>query len=192
MNRAAPREPGIAECDAGVAQQAAPLGSFDGTSAKELAKIRLAKSQKPFRPGKQKRIVPRRWRCSGCVFLERRKNSWLELRDCGNGSAVIPRADVLTDVTPKNMIAHRPAIPLGNGIAQFDGQIRNTLLGIHDIRLDKGLCRTSVETTPTASTQIRRRQFSGAERRLEIQRRENYTEKKERANRLVEQQSIFS
>jgi len=54
MNRAAPSEPGIAERDAGVAQQAAPLGPFDGTSAKELAKIRLAEFQKPFEPRKEK------------------------------------------------------------------------------------------------------------------------------------------
>ena len=43
--------------DAGVAQQAAPFGPFDRASAKDLAKIGFTEIQKPFEPGKKKRIV---------------------------------------------------------------------------------------------------------------------------------------
>lgn len=43
-------DPGVAERDAGVAQEAAPLGALDRASTEKPAKLRFAQSEKPFKP----------------------------------------------------------------------------------------------------------------------------------------------
>ena len=47
IRRARP-QPGIPERDAGIADQAAPFGAFDGASAKELAKVCFAQPEEPL------------------------------------------------------------------------------------------------------------------------------------------------
>src|SRR5882762_7351804 len=191
VSRRARPQAGIPERDAGVAYQAAPFGTFDGASAKELAKVCFAQPEEPFQSWEVERFVLRRERRLGVVFLWRGKTSWLELRYRHHRGAPVPRANVLADVAAENRVSHRLAELLRDSAPQFDRQVGNALSGIHDVGLDESLRRAGVKATPAAPAQIRRRQFVRPERRFEIESGENDAEKKVGAVRLVEQQRVF-
>src|SRR5713226_4825728 len=150
---------GIPERDAGVTQQAAPLGAFDGTSAKEFAKVPFVQPEKPFQPGKVERFVLRRVRRGGIIFFRGGKNTRLERRQSDNRRAPVPWANVLANVAPKNVISHRRAKLFRDGAPQFNRQIGNALSRVHDVGLDERLRRAGVQAPPATPAQVRRRQF---------------------------------
>src|SRR4029077_16462141 len=107
--RHARAQTGIPYRHAAVAQETAPFGAFDWASTKEFAKVSLGKTKEPLQSWKIERLVLRCARCPGAVFFRRRKSSWLELRYRDNRCAPVPRANILADIAPENMIPHRLA-----------------------------------------------------------------------------------
>src|SRR5215469_11529943 len=125
-------------------------------------------------------------------MVARGQGSWLKLRKRRDGSTAVPRANVLTNVAPKDMIAHGLAKFLRNPAAQFDGQVGNAPARVQNIRFDKRLRGTSIETLSAVSAQIRRGYFSFAKRWPQIQSGENDAKEEVRAERFVQQQRILA
>ena len=58
----------------------------------------------------------------------------------------IPRAANLAVVATKNTVADAATKFFGNRAIEFDGQVRNTLSRVENIRADKGLSRADIQT----------------------------------------------
>src|SRR6266481_5411656 len=169
-----------------------PFCAFDWASSKEFAEVCLGKPEEPFQSWKVQRFVLRRKRALVLVFFLPRKNSGQELRYRGNRRAPVPWTNVLADIAAKNMVAHRLTKLFRDGAAQLDGEVRDTLSGIHHVRCDESLRRTRIQTPTATRAQIRRWQFVLPGRRFQIERGEQDTQEKEGAKHLVEQQGVIS
>src|SRR5579859_3900856 len=105
----------IPEGDAGVAHQTSPLCALDRAAAEYFSKLRWRKTGDLEQVGQVKRV---RRRLAG----RRQECARLKFRQAGARRFVVPRANVLADVTSENVAAHRFAKFLGNRAAKFDGQ----------------------------------------------------------------------
>ena len=74
----------------------------------------------------------------------------------GRGSdPLIPGADVLADIAAKDPIADPLSQGIRNRLTEFDRQVANALAAIEDIRLNKRIGRTGIETGSAGATMVR-------------------------------------
>ena len=87
------------------------------------------------------------------------------LKCCERGGrrVAIPRADVLADVAPEDVAAHRLTQFDGNAAAQFDGQVRDTASRVEDVGLDNRVRGAGINAKAAVPALIRRRTFSRSE-----------------------------
>jgi len=131
----------ISEGHARVANQASPLGAFDGTVTKYGAEFLLRERGQPFELGGEKRFAAFVWRhllrggpvASDCARL---KSS-----DGRDRSFPVPGADVLADIATDDRIADGGTKFLGNRGAKFDGQVGDAPARVKDVRRGKSLGR---------------------------------------------------
>src|SRR3712207_5613834 len=82
---------------------------------------------------------------------------WLKCRLFAMRGAMVPRADVLTDVAAKQPIADAAAEVVRDFATQLDGQIADAARGIEHVRLREGLGGAGIQASATRSAVFRRK-----------------------------------
>src|SRR5208283_2271855 len=169
----------VAQRNACISHQPAPLRPLHRAPAKLLLKLLFAHPRQPL----QSRLEQN---------LPIGKLPWFKIRQiCYRRFSVI-RANLLANVAPIYMPPDLLAKLLWNIAPQFNGQVRNAAPCIQNIRLHQRACRASVQTLPATSAKIPRRRFTPRQRRRQLQRSDNRTQKKPRSPLLIQQQRVLS
>ena len=113
---------------------------------------------------------------------------WLKSGFIRRWNAVIPRANVLTDVTAEQPVSDALAQFLRKAVTQLDGQITDTTAGIEDVRLWKGVCGASVKTRSASATVVGRKRLIVVQHNIG----QHGCQEKLAAKLLVEQQCVFA
>src|SRR5207244_13620083 len=90
-----------------------------------------------------------------------RVSGWLKRRFIAWGRAMIPWTNILAHIAAKKPLADSGPQLARNGRTQLDSQIADAAGGVEDVRLRKGLRRTSIETGPAGPAMLGREGLVG-------------------------------
>ena len=178
--RSAPRRVGrradVSEHHRRVAHQTAQLRALHGTPLERRAELVLCQRQNIAR--ERRRILANEELSRG----ERRSRGQFP------SELHIPRTHILTDVATIDQLSHRLAQRERNLILQFDREIRDAPCRIKLARRNNGARGTRIDAARTRSAPVRLERRVGLELEIEHQR----TEKKEGAERGIEQVGVLA
>src|SRR5439155_27248905 len=111
----------------------------------------------------------------------------LKLGSGGRRRLAVPGADILADVTPKNVPAHSGPQVFRNCSSFFDGQIRNATVRIELIRTYEGVCRTCIDAARTGAAPVWVWQIY-----VQFERREDHPEEEPGSKLLIKNAGVLA
>src|SRR5450432_704532 len=159
----------VAHRDHCISSQAAALGPPYGRSTKFFPEFFGGHSSQPLQRGIDQSFAR------------------LKFRSVARGSFAVPRAYILADVAPKDLVSHARAHVLGDRAALFDGQIGNAAVRVQLIGRHQRISGTGFDAARATAASIRCRQIG-----FKLQRSQDDTQEQPRSQLLINDAGVLS